>query len=100
MAHENSHGGQVAVNRAYLEEVPDCELFRGWGWEDELRIHIASKLDRNPRALSDKKAFFNHLPHPGSVRQDHPWYQRNQALCKFGMSLEPDQIRQFIETWK
>lgn len=101
VAHTASRGGCIMYESKMYKDINGYNPeFRGWGYEDDeinCRINkLGYKMDR----VYDDDAIAWHLPHPNTVREQHPYYENNNRLSELTGQLTPHQIRELITTWK
>lgn len=101
LAHKWALGGSVAVWRKNLNRV-NCNMFIGWGYEDDARVELAKKLigKETVARVNDPKAFFFHLCHPGTVRDNHDYYKNNRELARFIKSMPDHVLRELEKVWE
>lgn len=101
IAHTASRGGCIMYESKMYNDINGYNPeFRGWGYEDdEINCRI-KKLGYSMDRVHDDDAIAWHLPHPNTVRDQHPYYDNNNRLSELTGQLTPEQIRELITTWK
>ena len=101
VAHPNSRGGCIMYSSELYKKINGYNPnFIGWGYEDDEINHRISLLGKQTGRVENDNAIAWHLPHPDTVRDKHPFYDNNNRLTTYVHSLNKDQVKEYIKTWK
>ena len=101
VAHHQSRGGCIMYESQMFKDINGYNpKFRGWGYEDDEIFNRLIKLGYKSSRVLDDDAVAWHLPHPDTVRDDHPYYEDNRLLSNFVDYATPEQLKKYIKTWK
>ena len=73
--------------------------FLGWGFEDNELVCRIKKMGYEIGRVTNEDAWIWHLSHPGTVKNNHAFYDNNQKINNAVTRMTKDELRIYIETW-
>ena len=101
VAHPHSLGGCIMYNHNNWKKFKGYNPgFVGWGREDDEIWHRVKTLGYKIERIMDDRAVAWHLPHDNTVREKHPYYERNGEIVQYVLSLTDKQsLENYIKNW-
>jgi len=73
--------------------------FLGWGFEDNELVCRIKKMGYQIGRVTNDEAWIWHLSHPGTVKNNHPFYNNNQKINNVVAKMSKDELKMYIDSW-
>jgi len=73
--------------------------FLGWGFEDNELVCRIKKMGYEIGRINNKDAWIWHLTHPGTIKNNHPFYDNNQKINNAVTRMNKEELRLYIDSW-
>jgi len=96
-----SKGGCVMYSSELYKRINGYNPnFVGWGYEDDEIGFRIEKFKGITSRIYDDDAIAWHLPHPNTIRNEHPYYETNHSICEYVNNQKLEIIKEYIKTWE
>lgn len=95
-----SKGGCVMYSSELYKQINGYNPnFVGWGYEDDEIGYRVEKFNGRTDRIFNDDAIAWHLPHPNTVRNEHPYYETNHSICTYVGERSLEELKKYIKTW-
>tara|TARA_R100001480_G_scaffold138255_1_gene135334 strand:- start:66 stop:881 length:816 start_codon:yes stop_codon:yes gene_type:complete len=101
VASPESKGGCIMYSSELYKRINGYNPnFVGWGYEDDEIGYRIEKFKGITSRVYDDDAIAWHLPHPNTVRNEHPYYDTNHSICSYVGEQSLEILKEYIKTWE
>ena len=97
----DSVGGAIFWSKEHFKLVGmENENFISWGFEDDDRYYRAQTLGLNVKRCDGPLYHLHHGSSANSSTASHPFYKSNEQELRKIQSMDKNQLREYVNTWK